>query len=68
MSIIIIIIQLLGHRHWIDKVVNTEFIFSTEGQYTGGFAKWPDTHPGILSNFNMYSTCMYNACRGLLIL
>ena len=55
----------------LNKVVNTEFIFSTEGQCTGGFAKWPDTHPGIASNFNMYNTCMYNVqymlCGGLLI-
>lgn len=38
--------QLLGCGHLVNRETNIEFIFSTEGQFTGGFAKWPNSHPG----------------------
>lgn len=32
----------------IDKQMNRQYVLSTQGEFTGGFAKQPDTHPGTL--------------------
>ena len=37
---------MLGHIEFINKDLNTRFTLSTEGEFTGGFAKWPNHHPG----------------------
>ena len=37
---------MLGVSDWVDKELNVGFILSTEGQFTGGFSKWPKCHPG----------------------
>ena len=42
----IVYFQMLGVSDWVDKELNVQFILSTEGEYTGGFSKWPKCHPG----------------------
>lgn len=46
---------MLGGSEWIDKELNLKFILSTEGEFTGGFAKWPNGHSGTC-------TCISNTC------
>ena len=38
--------QLLGGFSLVDKMWNRSYVLSTQGEYTGGFAKWPDSEPG----------------------
>lgn len=47
--------QLLGGFSLVDKMWNRSYVLSTQGEYTGGFAKWPDSEPGkaqLCSYFN----------------
>lgn len=42
------VFQLLECTLWVNKLWNRSFILSTQSEHIGGFAKWPDTHPGEL--------------------
>jgi geranylgeranyl transferase type-1 subunit beta len=42
---------MLGHSEFINEMFNVSFILSTEGEYTGGFSKWPDHHPDPLHSY-----------------
>lgn len=44
-------LHLLECTPWINKPWNRGFILSTQNNYVGGFAKWPDTHPDPLHTY-----------------
>ncbi|XP_019855708.1 PREDICTED: geranylgeranyl transferase type-1 subunit beta-like isoform X2 [Amphimedon queenslandica] len=44
-------LEMLGASDWVDKELNVQFILSTEGEYTGGFSKWPKCHPDPLHSY-----------------
>lgn len=44
-------LELLGCLEWVDKKWNRGYVLSTQGEYTGGFSKWPDTHPDPLHSY-----------------
>ena len=43
---LLLFLQLLDGFSLVDKMWNRSYVLSTQGQYTGGFSKWPDAHPG----------------------
>lgn len=45
-STIVLTVQLLGAAHLVDRFWNRRYVLSTQEEY-GGFAKWPDHHPGV---------------------
>ena len=40
--------QLLGSSNFVQKDFNRGYVLSTEGEFTGGFSKWPFHNPGDL--------------------
>jgi len=35
----------------VDKMWNRSYVLSTQGEYTGGFSKWPDAHPDPMHTY-----------------
>ena len=55
--------QLLGASSLIDKVWNRNYVLSTQGRFTGGFSKWPDSHPGNQKKkHQIICTCNVECC------
>ena len=48
-------LQLLGWFQYVNKEWNRGFLLSTRGKMVGGFAKWPESHPGMAAL--SYSEC-----------
>lgn len=44
-------LELMGCSSLVDKKWNRSYIFSTQGEYTGGFSKWPDSHPDPMHSY-----------------
>lgn len=50
--IILYLLKILQCGDMVDKKLNREYVLSTQGEFTGGFAKQPDTQPGAILLFN----------------
>ena len=42
----------------IHKKLNRQYVLSTQGEFTGGFAKQPDIHPGTALLIILLMQCM----------
>lgn len=44
-------LNMLKCGHMVDEQLNRQYVLSTQGEFTGGFAKQPDTHPDPLHSY-----------------
>lgn len=59
-------LKLLGVAELVEKKWNRSYVMSTQGKYTGGFSKWPDSHPDPLHSYLGLCGLSMNGEAGLL--
>lgn len=56
-------LQLLGVFQYTNYDKNRSFILATQDRLVGGFAKWPDSHPGKIFYSQTWHCYFFGKCQ-----